>query len=274
MILKRITAALLGMSIASSVGFTAVSAEESEKPADDNAIIVVEPDYEIYNAGAELTLTLDENMLAHVRISTNSPENPDCCYYDEDLTAFGKKSQSYLFTLDAIDDAVYTVSIFVPEYPYSENGQTYKLEDFTVENTAYGDDIYYSKMFYNISYSEDEKAETPSESLVRKITIESELKNEKIQESYYNLSFKGSAYNFGDVNNDLEINASDASLVLSHYASVNTGGKGVLSESIQPFADVNSDKLINASDASIILSYYSYKSTGGTGTLLDYINKK
>ena len=68
MILKRITAALLGMSIASSVGFTAVSAEEVEKPTDDNAIIVVEPDYEIYNAGAELTLTLDENMLAHVRI--------------------------------------------------------------------------------------------------------------------------------------------------------------------------------------------------------------
>lgn len=68
-------------------------------------------------------------------------------------------------------------------------------------------------------------------------------------------------YDLGDVNNDGQINAVDASSVLAYYAKLSTNQNGGYDESQKLAADVNHDGLINAVDASGILSYYAYVST-------------
>ena len=65
----------------------------------------------------------------------------------------------------------------------------------------------------------------------------------------------------GDVNNDGNINAVDASTVLSYYAMISTNKDGGFDDAQKAAADVNHDSLINAVDASCILSYYAYTST-------------
>ncbi len=66
----------------------------------------------------------------------------------------------------------------------------------------------------------------------------------------------------GDVNNDNEINALDASQTLSEYAKTSVGNSASFSQTQSLAADVNMDSKINASDASAILAYYADKSTG------------
>ena len=68
-------------------------------------------------------------------------------------------------------------------------------------------------------------------------------------------------YSLGDVNNDGQINAVDASTVLSYYAMISTNKDGGFDDKQKGTADVNKDGLINAVDASCILSYYAYTST-------------
>ena len=65
----------------------------------------------------------------------------------------------------------------------------------------------------------------------------------------------------GDVNNDNQINAVDASSVLSYYAMISTNQDGGYDDKQKTAADVNHDGQINAVDASCILSYYAYVST-------------
>lgn len=67
----------------------------------------------------------------------------------------------------------------------------------------------------------------------------------------------------GDVNNDDEINATDAAKVLIHAASVGGGGNGTLTEAQLKTADVNGDGSVNASDAAKILIYAAIKGGGG-----------
>lgn len=68
-------------------------------------------------------------------------------------------------------------------------------------------------------------------------------------------------HKLGDVNNDGQINAVDASSVLSYYAMISTNRDGGYTEEQRLAADVNNDGQINAVDASCILSYYAYVST-------------
>ena len=72
---------------------------------------------------------------------------------------------------------------------------------------------------------------------------------------------KTSQFDIGDVNNDGQINAVDASSVLSYYAMISTNKDGGYTEEQKLAADVNNDGQINAVDASCILSYYAYVST-------------
>ena len=77
----------------------------------------------------------------------------------------------------------------------------------------------------------------------------------------------------GDVNQDGAVNALDASMVLTAYAS-NAVGKGYgLTDAQKSSADVNKDGTVDALDASKILEYYAYTATGGTGSLVDFLNK-
>ncbi|MBE6841089.1 MAG: hypothetical protein E7506_07620 [Ruminococcus sp.] len=75
----------------------------------------------------------------------------------------------------------------------------------------------------------------------------------------------------GDVNGDGTIDAFDASLVLSEYAIVSTGGEGYLTEKQRKSADLNCDNSVDSLDASIILNYYAFISVGGTQEISEYI---
>ncbi|MBR5513610.1 MAG: fibronectin type III domain-containing protein [Ruminococcus sp.] len=67
----------------------------------------------------------------------------------------------------------------------------------------------------------------------------------------------------GDVNDDITIDASDASKVLEEYAAMSTGNDSLLNDKQKKAADVNDDGKIDSSDASKILEYYASASTGG-----------
>lgn len=80
----------------------------------------------------------------------------------------------------------------------------------------------------------------------------------------------------GDVNNDGQINAVDASSVLAYYARISTNQEGGYNEEQMLAADVNHDGMINAVDASNILAYYAYASTTKEDILSidEYMKKK
>lgn len=80
-------------------------------------------------------------------------------------------------------------------------------------------------------------------------------------------------YGFGDVNNDENIDARDASMVLSEYALTATGGESSLSAAQEISANVNFDNTVDARDASVILSYYAYTATGGTDSFETFLEK-
>jgi len=87
-----------------------------------------------------------------------------------------------------------------------------------------------------------------------------------------NASISNDMLNPGDVNEDVIVNAIDASMVLTEYASLATG-KNPSFTTLQIYnGDVNNDGVIDAIDASTILSYYAFDSTGGNGSLENYID--
>ncbi len=99
------------------------------------------------------------------------------------------------------------------------------------------------------------------------------IKAEKIQPQRtgtYSLTMD--VYTLGDVNRDGNVDAVDASLVLSAYATaaVNGGDNGLNKYEVYT-ADVNKDTNVDAVDASFILSYYAYHATGGTDTFRKYM---
>ena len=65
----------------------------------------------------------------------------------------------------------------------------------------------------------------------------------------------------GDVDASGAVDASDASAVLVHYASVSTGGEGTLKKAIFDYSDFNGDLVIDSADASDILVLYAERST-------------
>ena len=69
-------------------------------------------------------------------------------------------------------------------------------------------------------------------------------------------------FNMGDVNNNGQVDAVDASAVLAEYArNASSDTKGIFSAGQKTAADVNASGNADAVDASLILSYYAYIST-------------
>ncbi|MDE6519593.1 MAG: hypothetical protein K2K91_03910 [Ruminococcus sp.] len=73
----------------------------------------------------------------------------------------------------------------------------------------------------------------------------------------------------GDINGDSFVDAVDASLILSEYATLSTNGISTFSDSQKILADINKDGLTDACDSSLILAFYSYLSTNGTETNIE-----
>ncbi len=75
----------------------------------------------------------------------------------------------------------------------------------------------------------------------------------------------------GDVDNDGNVNALDASLILTAYANTATSQPSGLTALQSYAADVDANGAIDAIDASEVLGYYAYTATGGSGTLEEYL---
>ena len=74
----------------------------------------------------------------------------------------------------------------------------------------------------------------------------------------YGYNFKVlNASALGDVNNDSNLDSSDAAMILQHYAVFQSDGVGKFTEAQLAVADYNNDKSIDSSDAAMILKAYA-----------------
>ncbi|MBR2912786.1 MAG: cell wall hydrolase [Oscillospiraceae bacterium] len=76
----------------------------------------------------------------------------------------------------------------------------------------------------------------------------------------------------GDVDANGIIDPLDAVAILSEVALTATGG-GTASEEFTKYADVNNDSEVNAGDASIVLAYSCYVGAGGSEEFTDYLKQ-
>ncbi|MDE7097704.1 MAG: hypothetical protein K2O60_00970, partial [Ruminococcus sp.] len=92
------------------------------------------------------------------------------------------------------------------------------------------------------------------------------------------------AKKLGDIDGNDIVDANDASLMLSYYAYLSTGGTEELDKFLNitdasaypqtvsgKFGDIDGNGVVDAGDASAILSYYYYTSTGGTKSLEEFL---
>lgn len=141
------------------------------------------------------------------------------------------------------DSSLFTIDFIVPEN--AQEGDRYPI------GFAYVDDGIVADTF--IKNKHDEAGRLQMTYLFRKGIYNGYIK--------INGEKKVPVYDLGDVNNDGQVNAVDASAVLSYYAKVSTNKDGGFDESQKLAADADRDGFINAIDASAILAYYAYVST-------------
>ena len=81
------------------------------------------------------------------------------------------------------------------------------------------------------------------------------------------------SYLLGDLDEDGQVNAVDAAMILVAAASVGSGGESGLTEMQKLAADVNGDGECNAVDAAEVLRYAAAVGSGYTGTLEEFMNE-
>ncbi len=81
------------------------------------------------------------------------------------------------------------------------------------------------------------------------------------------------SYLLGDLDEDGQVNAVDAAMILVAAASVGSGGESGLTETQELAADVNGDGECNAVDAAEVLRYAAAVGSGYTGTLEEFMNE-
>ncbi|MDE7120863.1 MAG: hypothetical protein K2O42_01725 [Oscillospiraceae bacterium] len=78
----------------------------------------------------------------------------------------------------------------------------------------------------------------------------------------------------GDLDDDGQITAADATSVLNISSKIGAGNDSGLDQDAQQFADVNADGVVNAEDVSLILIYSARKGAGEDISLLDVCKNK
>ncbi|MBE6876545.1 MAG: hypothetical protein E7496_07455, partial [Ruminococcus sp.] len=107
------------------------------------------------------------------------------------------------------------------------------------------------------------------------------IDNKLVTVGRYNCDRYGSCYDMdgnaliyatpdGDINNDHEINASDASVLLTESARAGAGESETFSPAQKQASDLNHDTLVNASDAAVILKYSAALGAGEDVKLSDF----
>lgn len=148
-----------------------------------------------------------------------------------------------------INDDCETISnsLYLPPGKGSYGGIIYGYKESTAKQYAFINNYKFEEL--------SEASETTTTSLISTTTITTTTTTTTTP------SQKNQRYPLGDINNDGQINAVDASSVLSYYAMISTNKDGGFDDNQMATADVNHDGQINAVDASCILSYYAYVST-------------
>ncbi|WP_296577812.1 dockerin type I domain-containing protein [Ruminococcus sp.] len=149
------------------------------------------------------------------------------------------------------------------------NGSIVDVENFLIGTSA---------LPWKYYLNDQEITEEAYESDVNKygtinwVNVEREKYFEDIDSDFKNLITPS---HLGDVDNDGQINAVDASSILSYYAMASTNQDGGYTEEQKLNADVDKNGSINAVDASQVLSYYAYTSTTKEAviTIDEYIRK-
>lgn len=244
----------------SSVTKTATSTTTTTKattvPATTTApaetAIKVEPVCEHINKAdinGRILVDVPEGATANISIEYSSPEYDAHEYYNTHI----KGGEIYAFDVEGRDVStddyrIYKIMVTISGGKYNIAADVY-ADSFTIPD---GNDNPGS--FREICY----KFTIDDAEIDNSWTVVKDTDNEK--EIAVHLDY----IMIGDVNNDLAVDASDASMVLAEYSRLSTGGDSSFTDKQIISANVNKDSAIDAADASDILVYYSAISTGGT----------
>lgn len=193
-------------------------------------------------------VNVPEDSIADVLITFTSPEVTSEIYYDSHLQG----GKSYSFDIEGRDNTEldyrnYKFSVIITGGDYDIASEPI-TDEITVPDVNDNPDSYVE---YVYNFTIDGK-ESDSE-----WDIVSQKGTEK------NIAVHLNSITLGDIDGNGNVDATDASSVLSEYSLISTGGESSFNSRQTLQADVNHDNVIDANDASKILSYYSANSTGG-----------
>ncbi len=244
---SRITAAVITAALSVS-SFTAINASadgsyEQAKP--------VFTEYNDLDMNGAVIIEIPENITADVDITVSTPEIPKTAYYD------GTYDASTIFMLEGNDDRSYSLSFSVTDTELELGSSSY-TENITIPDLDYEPDSWTGYRYVvNVEQKDADEAYD--------LTSRSEEAIEGGKMVVTEITFYiAETFVKGDVDEDGNINALDASMVLTEYAAIATQKPSTLTDNQKKAADVNEDGVIDALDASLILTYYSDLATGKT----------
>ncbi len=135
--------------------------------------------------------------------------------------------------------------------------QTFKAEEVRV-----GDILHYNGHFVIVLELRQSSFIVAEGNVNGMVYWETEKTYQQIREGFEHHFTRYPVIMTGDVNEDGKVDSADASLVLSEYGLIQTGGTLTFTETQKKSADVNKDGKTDSSDASKILEYYGAVSTG------------
>lgn len=246
--------------ILTPVSGTTAYAEDSAK-----AVETVFSEFNKNDVNGRVIVTLPENTSAEIDITANTPEgnykyytgtfsSAESSVYSFDMEGYDKLTEDPTGEFQYIDGRDYTVEITITDLELELTSGKY-VEKINVPDGGMNPGSW-TDFSYILNVEQKESDEI--------CTVEQTERDEngvKIIEK--NVTFYVSdAYVKGDVNEDGNIDAIDASAVLKEYAEVSTNHPASFTDAQKKAADVNEDKNIDAVDASKILKYYADAATG------------
>lgn len=214
---------------------------------------------ETENIAGKLSVTIEGGRNIEVEIQEKTKEGI-LTHYD---TVLGDGTYNFMLRCNeyGTSDDTYHSSYILKLCDSKDHKSEYEIKNITVADNAYNNNITFSEYKYTI-HSE--------ESSERKISAEIDEPSVKngILTGGGAIDIKCVSYILGDVNNDLKVDAKDATAVLIDYASTLLGKKSALDSDA---SDVNSDGYTDSKDATMILVYYAESILNkNIGTLQQY----
>ena len=242
--INKIAAALTAMVISAVPAMNASAYGEKGTKAEPMIM-----DFNSNDVNGTLSLFLPDGLVAHVRVTFDSPEGKDITYYDYNIDKEGQ----YIFDIEGRDNEPDDYRLYRMSVDFTDS------DDFTTPE--YTDTFYVYEnsepVIYEYSFVQFDASTTD----VFTVTGESGPDGEITM--HRDIAVNMNAMLKGDVNFDGKITAIDASAVLVEYAEVTSGG-GSFSDTQKKVGDVNNDGKITATDATSILRYYTALSAGLT----------